>query len=64
MVDVNKPMRAEKLTAVKGMNDVLAPESSSWEVVEGKVRMLMARTRIADPHADCGAHGFVCARIG
>jgi histidyl-tRNA synthetase len=43
MVEVNKPMRAEKLTAVKGMNDVLAPESAAWEWLEAKVRGLMAR---------------------
>ena len=43
MVEVNKTMRAEKLTAVKGMNDVLAPESAAWEWLEAKVRGLMAR---------------------
>ncbi len=34
---------AEKLTAVKGMNDILPPESARWEWLEGKVRGLMAR---------------------
>ena len=34
---------AEKLTAVKGMNDVLPPESAQWEWVEEVVRRLMAR---------------------
>lgn len=34
---------AEKLLAVKGMNDVLPPESARWEWLEGKVRDLMAR---------------------
>ena len=34
---------AEKLTAVKGMNDVLPPESVQWEWVEETVRRLMAR---------------------
>jgi histidyl-tRNA synthetase len=32
-----------KLTAVKGMNDVLPGESSKWEWLEGIVRNLMAR---------------------
>jgi histidyl-tRNA synthetase len=34
---------AEKLNAVKGMNDILPPESARWEWLEGKVRDLMAR---------------------
>ncbi|MEY3488302.1 MAG: hypothetical protein RL075_2307, partial [Pseudomonadota bacterium] len=29
---------AEKLLAVKGMNDILPPESARWEWLEGKVR--------------------------
>ena len=33
----------EKLAAVKGMNDILPPESARWEWLEGKVRSLMAR---------------------
>ena len=33
----------EKLTAVKGMNDILPPESARWEWLEEKVRGLMAR---------------------
>ncbi len=36
----NKP---EKLVAVKGMNDILPPESARWEWLEGKVRTLMER---------------------
>lgn len=43
MVDVNKPVRSEKLTAIKGMNDILTPESAAWEWLEDKVRALMAR---------------------
>ena len=43
MVEVTKAPRAEKLAAVKGMNDVLAPESATWEWLEAKVRSLMAR---------------------
>lgn len=35
---------AEKLNAVKGMNDILPPASAQWEWLEGKVRDLMART--------------------
>ncbi len=33
----------EKLTAVKGMNDILPPDSARWEWLEDKVRSLMAR---------------------
>jgi histidyl-tRNA synthetase len=33
----------EKLTAVKGMNDILPPESARWEWLESTVRELMAR---------------------
>ena len=35
--------KLEKLTAVKGMNDVLPPESARWEWLESKVRALMER---------------------
>ncbi len=34
---------SEKLVAIKGMNDILPPASSSWEWLEEKVRGLMAR---------------------
>ena len=34
---------AEPLRAVKGMNDILPPESARWEWFEAKVRALMAR---------------------
>ena len=34
---------AEQLRAVKGMNDILPPESARWEWFESKVRALMAR---------------------
>ena len=33
----------EKLSAVKGMNDILPPESARWEWLEAIVRDLMAR---------------------
>ena len=36
-------LTVEKLAAVKGMNDILPPESARWEWLEGKVRTLMAR---------------------
>ncbi len=39
--ELNK--KSEKLTAVKGMNDVLPPQSASVEWLEDKVRSLMAR---------------------
>ena len=35
--------KLEKLVAVKGMNDILPPESARWEWLEAKVRDLMAR---------------------
>ena len=35
--------RPEPLLAVKGMNDILPPESARWEWFEAKVRTLMAR---------------------
>ncbi|WP_295371436.1 histidine--tRNA ligase [Pseudacidovorax intermedius] len=34
---------AEKISAVKGMNDILPPESARWEWLEGIVREQMAR---------------------
>ncbi|VTU32519.1 Histidine--tRNA ligase [Variovorax sp. PBL-H6] len=34
---------ADKLNAVKGMNDTLPPESARWEWLEGVVRELMSR---------------------
>ncbi len=35
--------KPEKLVAVKGMNDILPPDSAKWEWLEEKVRALMAR---------------------
>ena len=35
--------KQEKLLAVKGMNDILPPDSARWEWLEDKVRKLMAR---------------------
>ncbi|RYE41735.1 MAG: histidine--tRNA ligase [Hyphomicrobiales bacterium] len=35
--------KAQKLSAVKGMNDILPPDSARWEWLEEKVRSLMAR---------------------
>ena len=34
---------AEKLTAVKGMNDIAPPQSAHWEWLEEQLRGLMAR---------------------
>ena len=34
---------AEKISAVKGMNDVLPPHSGDWEWLESMVRQLMFR---------------------
>jgi histidyl-tRNA synthetase len=35
--------KTEKLAAVKGMNDILPPDSARWEWLEDKVRSLMGR---------------------
>lgn len=50
--------KAEKVTSVKGMNDILPPDSARWEWLEGKVRALMdrysyrnIRTPIVEPTA-------------
>ena len=49
---------ADKLTAVKGMNDILPPDSSRWEALEAAVREVMRvhayrniRTPIVEPTA-------------
>ena len=42
-VDVSNLVKTEKLTAVKGMNDILPPDSARWEWIEDKVRTHMAR---------------------
>ena len=34
----SKPAKLEKLTGVKGMNDLLPPESARWEWLEATVR--------------------------
>ena len=38
-----KSPKASKLVGVKGMNDILPPESARWEWLEAQVRELMAR---------------------
>lgn len=43
MVEKTTPLKAEKLLAVKGMNDILPPHSARWEAFEDKVRKLMQR---------------------
>ncbi len=43
MTDSNVPRKAEKLMAVKGMNDILPPDSARWEALEERVRALMRR---------------------
>ncbi|MFZ9253057.1 MAG: histidine--tRNA ligase [Hylemonella sp.] len=35
--------KVEKLLGVRGMNDILPPDSARWEWLEGQVRALMAR---------------------
>lgn len=43
MTEAVVPLLGEKLTAVKGMNDVLPPDSAAVEWLEAKVRALMWR---------------------
>ena len=43
MTDKTLVNKIEKLTAVKGMNDVLPPQSATVEWLESKVRSLMTR---------------------
>jgi len=38
-----KAPKAQRLSGVKGMNDIFAPDSARWEWLEEKVRHLMAR---------------------
>jgi histidyl-tRNA synthetase len=40
---MNAGTKFEKINAVKGMNDILPPDSARWEWLEAKVRDLMAR---------------------
>jgi len=58
MSDTELAPKLEKLNAVKGMNDILPPDSARWEWLEGKVRTLMElygyrniRTPIVEPTA-------------
>ena len=58
MNDQTPPRKVEKLLAVKGMNDILPPESARWEALEERVRKLMqrfayenVRTPIVEPTA-------------
>ena len=43
MVDKIVPRKVEKLVGVKGMNDILPPDSARWEAFEQRVRQLMHR---------------------
>jgi len=43
MTENKSAAKAEKLVAVKGMNDILPPDSARWEWLEEQVRALMAR---------------------
>jgi histidyl-tRNA synthetase len=58
MNEKTAPRKVEKLTAVKGMNDILPPDSARWEALEERVRKLMqrfayenVRTPIVEPTA-------------
>jgi len=41
MTNPATPPKAEKLAAIKGMNDILPPDSARWEALEDTVRRLM-----------------------
>jgi len=41
--NTQKQPKAQKLVGVKGMNDILPPDSARWEWLEAQVRALMAR---------------------
>jgi histidyl-tRNA synthetase len=43
MVDHTTACKVVKLSAVKGMNDILPPDSARWEALEATVRALMRR---------------------
>lgn len=43
MQEKTQPRKAEKLVAVKGMNDILPPDSALWEAFEDRIRGLMRR---------------------
>ena len=43
MTENTKQPKAQKLVGVKGMNDILPPDSARWEWLEKCVRGLMAR---------------------
>jgi histidyl-tRNA synthetase len=43
MTEKTGPVKSGKLLAVKGMNDILPPDSARWEWLEERVRLLMAR---------------------
>ncbi len=58
MNEKTAPRKVEKLLAVKGMNDILPPDSARWEALEERVRKLMqrfayenVRTPIVEPTA-------------
>ena len=43
MSEKNSPRKVDKIVAVKGMNDILPPQSASWEALESLVRSVMRR---------------------
>jgi histidyl-tRNA synthetase len=58
MSEKNSLRKADKIVAVKGMNDILPPDSAVWEALEERVRHLMrrfafenVRTPIVEPTA-------------
>jgi histidyl-tRNA synthetase len=48
MAERQQSHKTAPLQAVKGMNDILPPDSARWEWLEGKLRQLMARYGYAD----------------
>jgi len=43
MTELQAPRKVEKIAAVKGMNDILPPDSARWEALEERLRALMRR---------------------
>ena len=50
MTEKETQAKVGKLVAVKGMNDILPPDSAQWEWLEDKVRVLMGRYAYRNIH--------------
>ena len=59
-MEKSAPQKAEKLVAVKGMNDILPGESARWEALESTIRSIMRRFAF-DVKAYWYLSSFVCS---